>query len=900
MIYLDHLLKATQGSLHQQSKHTHFQAFNHDTRQLTPDELFVAVRGERGNGHDYLLDAVRKGAAGLLIEGLVFQQLSEQTRSTLAQEDIEIILVEDTRLALQHYASAILKIWHPTVIAVTGSVGKTSTKEAIASVLAHQFNTFRSWQNYNDMLGIPLSLGRLEARHEYAVLELGCDHPGEIAALCRMLQPTIGVLTNISPAHLQYFSSLEHLAFELSTLLTSLPAGGHFFYNQDDPTIRALLTQYTRDTIPAVTCHPFLPTIPKGLTSRKMVTAVNWQGIQGSIALEDTHEQHADAKATDKREHDFVKLSSQLLGEHHFDTMLAAYQIGLNRGIYPAHVEQALTELKPLAGRLNPLPGVRQSMLLDDSHNATPASMSAGLQTLNSLAATDSQRIAILGDMLHLGEYEEEAHRSIGRQVVEQVDYLITRGEWAALIAEEAQLAGMPLERIIMTSTHEDAAQAARRLLDALPATNASTTTDKSTSTAVILIKGSEETRMERVTELLMARPWEASELLVRQTPGWKKTFFMHAERPTWVEIDLNAIGSNTRHIASLVGPQTRVLVALKADAYGHGALKVARTVLQNGASMLGVATVSEALPLRDAHINAPILVFGYVPRWQMREALRLGVSVTIYSKEEAQALSRTALALNKLVKVHVKVDTGMGRLGIRYEERAKILELVREAGQLPGLELEGIYTHFAQADAEDQTHVHMQLARFNEILQVLEAEGLRPPIVHAANSAATLMLPEARFDMVRPGIAIYGLEPSPNVPLPEGFRPALSFKTQVSQVKWIPAGEGISYGSTYITEKPTCIAVLPVGYADGFRRGPQNWRSVLIHGQEAPILGRVCMDQCMVDVTHIPQTRMGDEVVLIGRQGELILSAETVAERLGSFNYEVVSGILARVPRVD
>ncbi|GER87101.1 alanine racemase [Dictyobacter vulcani] len=900
MIYLDHLLKATQGTLGQRSKHTHFQAFNHDTRQLAPDELFVAVRGERGNGHDHLLDAVRKGASGLLVEGLAFQQLSEQTRSALSQEEITIIVVEDTRLALQHYASAILQIWHPTVIAVTGSVGKTSTKEAIANVLSCQFNTFRSWQNYNDTLGIPLSLGRLEARHEYAVIELGCDHPGEIAALCRMLQPQIGVLTNISPVQLQYFSSLEHLAFELSTLLTSLPAGGHFFYNQDDPTIQALLAQYVRDTPSPITCHPFLENIPEGLSAQQLVTAVTWQGVQGSIVRPEAREHATDVEAPEKEGQQYIQLSSQLLGRHHFDTMLAAYQIGLSRGIFPTHVEQALTDLKPLVGRLNPLPGVRQSMLLDDSHNATPASTAAGLQTLSTLAPAGSQRIAILGDMLHLGDYEEEAHRSIGRQVAEHVDYLITRGEWAALIAEEAQLAGMPVERIIMTSTHEDAAQAARRLLSALPTSTTSSSTDLENLNAVILIKGSEETRMERVTELLMARPWEASELLVRQTPGWKKTFFMHAERPTWVEIDLNAIGSNTRHIASLVGPQTSVLVALKADAYGHGALKVARTVLQNGASMLGVATVSEAIPLREAHINAPILVFGYVPRWQMREALRLGVSVTIYSKEEAQALSRAAIALDKVVKVHVKVDTGMGRLGIRYEEREKILELVRTARHLPGLELEGIYTHFAQADAEDQAHVQMQLSRFQEILQALDAEELRPPIVHAANSAATLMLPEARFDMVRPGIAIYGLEPSPSVHLPEGFRPALSFKTQVSQVKWIPAGEGISYGSTYITEKPTCIAVLPVGYADGFRRGPQNWQSVLIHGQEAPILGRVCMDQCMVDVTHIPQTRMGDEVVLIGRQGEMTLSAETVAERLGSFNYEVVSGILARVPRVD
>jgi len=203
-------------------------------------------------------------------------------------------------------------------------------------------------------------------------------------------------------------------------------------------------------------------------------------------------------------------------------------------------------------------------------------------------------------------------------------------------------------------------------------------------------------------------------------------------------------------------------------------------------------------------------------------------------------------------------------------------------------------------ADTQNQTHARVQLARFQRVLQVAEEHQLRPPLVHAANSAATISLPEAHFDMVRPGIALYGMDPSAEVRLPPGFRPALSFKTQVAQVKVIPAGECISYGCTYITERPTRVAVLPVGYADGFRRTPLNWGTVLIHEQEAPLLGRVCMDQCIVDVTHIPQARMGDEVVLIGRQGTAELTAEQVAQRLGTINYEVVSEILARVPRVD
>lgn len=405
---------------------------------------------------------------------------------------------------------------------------------------------------------------------------------------------------------------------------------------------------------------------------------------------------------------------------------------------------------------------------------------------------------------------------------------------------------------------------------------------------------------MEKVTELLMTQPEQAQERLVRQTPGWKQIVVMRAERPTWVEIDLSAIGNNTRRLKSLVGPRVRLLATLKADAYGHGALKVARTVLHNGASMLGVATVSEAAPLRNAGISAPILVFGYVPLWQMREAVRLNLTVTLYALESARALSRAALALGQIMKIYVKIDTGMGRLGVRAEQIGEILTLLQEIVALPGIELEGIYTHFAMADTQDLTHARMQLARFQDVLRVVEAQHLRPPLVHAANSAATLRLPEAHFDMVRPGIALYGMDPSTEVRLPEGFRPALSFKTQVAQVKVIPAGECISYSCTYTTDRPTRVAVLPVGYADGFRRAPANWGTVLIHGQEAPLLGRICMDQCMVDVSHIPQVRMGDEVVLIGRQGTATLSAEQVAQRLGTINYEVVAEILARVPRVD
>jgi alanine racemase len=871
MIHLDHILEATNGVLTYTGNQLHFDAFCHDTRQLIPGELFVAVPGEQGDGHDYLLDALQRGATGLLLEMRALASLADETRTSLERAGVATIAVADTRVALQNYARYILQRWRPTVIAVTGSVGKTSTKEAIAATLSTNFATFKSWQNYNDLLGVPLSLGRLEERHEFAVLELSCDHPGEISDLCRITRPDIGVLTNISPAQLQYFGAVERLAAELGTLLTALPEDGLAVVNGDDAIIRSL----TAGCVAPVTT--FSP-------SKVRDVQVSWTL---SCVLPETSKNAGTEQ--------LVPLSSHLIGKHFVTTMLAAYYVGRHCGLQVEEIQQALQSQRSLPGRLCALPGLRSTTLLDDTHNANPASMIAGLEALKELPA--DYRVAVLGDMLRLGDYEEEAHHVVGRKAAASVDYLITRGERAALIAEAAQEAGLAPERVFITSTHEDAARAARTIMS-LPAKSPQYTEPH--TKAIVLVKGSEEMRMELVTEMLMADPARAPELLVRQSPGWKQIVVMRADRPTWVEIDLSAIANNTRQVKALVGPRVRILASLKADAYGHGAIKVARTVLLNGASMLGVATVSEARPLREAGIDAPILVFGYVPPWQMREAVRLDLTVTLYTLESAHALARAALALKESVKVHIKADTGMGRLGIRAEQVDEILSLVRKIRALPGIAIEGIFTHFAMADTRDLAHAQLQLARFRDVVGALEERGLRPPLVHAANSAAVLNLPESHFDMVRPGIALYGLDPSAETPIPEGFRPALSFKTQVSQVKTIPAGEGISYGCSYITESPTRVAILPVGYADGFRRAPANWGSVLLHGQEAPILGRVCMDQCIIDVSHIPQARVGDEVVLIGQQGRASLTAEMVAQRLGTSNYEVVSAILARVPRVD
>lgn len=370
--------------------------------------------------------------------------------------------------------------------------------------------------------------------------------------------------------------------------------------------------------------------------------------------------------------------------------------------------------------------------------------------------------------------------------------------------------------------------------------------------------------------------------------------------RPAWIEIDEGALANNVRQIRRLIGPQRLLAGVVKANAYGHGAIPVARQILAAGADRLAVATLSEALELRTAGIDAPILVLGYTPPRQAAEVVRAGVTATVYDVETAQALAEAAAQQGVRAAVHVKVNTGMNRLGLDPEDAPAFLEALRA---MATLEAEGVFTHFATSDT-DRAFALVQAARFGAMIAALEAAGLRPPLVHAANSAATLTLPETHFDMVRCGIALYGLDPDEEMtPLPAGFRPVLSWKAEVAQVRTLPPGAGVSYGLEFVTRRSSTLAVIPVGYADGFPRRPLTWGGVLIHGKEAPIVGRVCMDQSLVDVTDIvaagEPVRQGDVVVLIGRQGEAAISAEEAARRIGTINYDVVSRILARVPRI-
>ncbi len=370
--------------------------------------------------------------------------------------------------------------------------------------------------------------------------------------------------------------------------------------------------------------------------------------------------------------------------------------------------------------------------------------------------------------------------------------------------------------------------------------------------------------------------------------------------RSTWIEISKTALHNNVQHIRASIHPDCKLMGVIKANAYGHDASIVGQQLVSALVDYLAVATLGEALQLRQSEIGLPILVLGYTPAWLVAEAIFHKITLTIFDLETAIAFNHGANAAGKQLAVHVKVNSGMNRLGIAASEAVQLFAALT---QLNNLTIEGIFTHYATSDLSDKSFAYEQFARFQMLLDQLTVLNLRPPIAHSANSAALLTLPETHLDMVRSGIAIYGLHPDPDeTPLPAGFMPVLSWKAIIAQVTTIQAGESVSYGQEFVATHTMKVAVIPVGYADGFPRRPQTYGSVLIHGGHARILGRVCMDQTVVDVTEIDTVqpvRQGDEVVIIGRQGETEITIDDVASKLGTNNYDVVSRILSRVPRI-
>ncbi|MFQ5867159.1 MAG: alanine racemase [bacterium] len=373
-------------------------------------------------------------------------------------------------------------------------------------------------------------------------------------------------------------------------------------------------------------------------------------------------------------------------------------------------------------------------------------------------------------------------------------------------------------------------------------------------------------------------------------------TYALPFLRPTWAEIDLGAFRHNFREIKRKFRKGVSSLPVVKADGYGHGMEEIARASLSCGAKLLGVANIEEGIFLRKRGITAPILILGSVyPLSNFSYILRYNLSPTICSLEASEELSKIAKRRRRKVRVHIKVDTGMGRIGISAQNA---VSLVKRVVQLPGVLVEGIFTHLAAADS-DYEFTMEQIRKFQSVTDGLKRDNISIKYIHAANSTAILAYPDAHFNLVRPGISLYGLVPFEGAEREIDLKPVMQLKTRIVFIKRVKKGTSISYGRTWKAKRESIIGTLPIGYADGYSRLLSNRGEVLICGSRVPIVGRVCMDMCMVDVTPPPDVKVGEEVVLIGSQGKERITADEIAKLTGTITYEVVCGISKRVPRI-
>ena len=357
----------------------------------------------------------------------------------------------------------------------------------------------------------------------------------------------------------------------------------------------------------------------------------------------------------------------------------------------------------------------------------------------------------------------------------------------------------------------------------------------------------------------------------------------------TWIEVNLNAIEHNLKAIKSKVGHETKILAIVKADAYGHGAVKVSQTLEQNGTDMLGVAFQGEGLELRKSNITIPILILNPVLSEQIEDVIQHSLSVTVNNLDIANEISVTAKKHHRNIRIHVEIDTGMGGAGVCPD---KALPFIKALFLIENLEIEGVFTHFSSSEEKDKSFTYEQNRKFKEVIKQLENEKISIPLIHAANSAAILDIPDSHFNMVRPGLILYGIFPSNYVSRNIELKLAMSFKTRIINLKKLDPESVIGYGRTFEIIKQTTVATIPVGYKDGFNRGFSNLGEVLVCGKRVPIIGRVCMDRCFIDVTNLSDVEIGSEVILLGNQDNETISIESVADLIGTIPYEIVCNV--------
>ncbi len=844
MISLYDLIEFARGQLFGEPSAQIFTTLCFTPREVTPNTLFVALGNDNADSQRAIEEAITNGASGILCA----------RPPSVDTYGLSVVLVKDPIESLMLWTHGVLSRRKTKVILAAGSSGNSTTVTAVERVLSSQYRCYVAPTPEEDIdprLSAARAVAHLLPEHDIALIPLDVSRRTMLARAVQALRPHAAIITALHHTKLDNFGSLDAIADEYRSIATSIPPHGLLILNYDNDYVR-LLAEDAEAPTQTISVDNFGAT----LMAYSVVEGSNGTGF--------------DLRYNNEK---FIGRWTPLLGRSQLYSVLSALLVGKHFGISIEESLDLLRDITPVPHHMQPIIGYRGAFVIDDTHNNTPESTMAALDWVAAFKENHQRAVFILGDIGGLGTYSGTAHRMIGRHAANVVDFFIAQGTQAAVAARAALDEGMDAARVHTTYSTPDTLTLLRERW-------------RLSENDIILIKGGRDSGIEEIVQALTS-----AEGVGLDTPGG---MVYHPVRPTWIEIDTEALAQNVHILKQQVGPQVALMAVVKADAYGHGAIRTAQTALLNGAEYLGVGNLEEALILREAGINAPILIMNYVPPYGVRQAAQHHLTATVYDLDSARALERAARDIGQRLRVHVKIDSGMGRLGVLPEDA---MSLFRAISRMSHLEVEGIYTHFASAD-EDDTYTAHQVEVFKEVIRPLKASGFQFKYIHAANSAGLIANAANHFNMVRVGIALYGLRASDRRPLPEGIRPVMTWKTVVAQVKTLPPGHSVGYGGTYRTRGKETVAVICVGYADGYRRAPRRHAEVLIHGTRAPVIGRISMEKTVVNVTHIPNVAMGDEVVLLGRQGRDTISAEEIAKWLDTSNYELVCNVLPRVPR--
>lgn len=812
---MSEIARVTGGALSLDLGDHHIRHLAIDTRGATPDEgtLFIALRGQRHDGHRYINDMAARGVRDVLMNA----------DSNADEQELNTIAVPDTLAALQTLAAHHRGHFSYPVIGITGSNGKTVVKEWLYQCLSSTERIVRSPGSWNSQVGVPLSVWEMGTEHTLGIFEAGISRPGEMAKLAAVVKPTVGIFTNLGAAHASGFADEQEKAGEKATLFIGADTVVHC---ADHAEVRSALL---KAGVPATALAHDWARKREAWVVLEKESPVD-QGLELQVRWND---------ARHRFRLPFTDAAS-------VENAMQVITVLLHLGHAPTWIAERIERLEPVAMRLEMVAAIGGGVLVNDAYSSDPTSFALALDHLVR-HGEGRPRIAVVGDIQGSGIPDERLYAQVAAQLRDaRVQHIIAVGP-----AITAQRTAFPANTAFF---HDADALLLDHPVPPVPG-------------AIVLVKGARALGLERIVD------------------HWQER-----SHGTVLEIDLGAVRDNLNHYRAVIGPQVKVMAMVKADAYGMGAVALARLFAHERVAYLGAAYVDEGVELRRKGIHLPVLVMNPQPMpFELLHRHRLETEV--YDERSLQDAIAFAERTPDAPPVHIEVDTGMCRLGFSLQELPRLHELLREG---KALRVASIMSHLAGADnPQHDAFTRQQIQTFHQSAAGISDVLGYTPLRHIANSVGAARFPEARMDLVRLGIGLHGVATAPEDR--EALRPVATLRTVIAQVRSIAPGTSVSYDRTFLAQRPTRIAVLPIGYADGLSRRLGNGRGkAWVGGKAAPFAGIICMDMCMVDITDTGGA-VGDAVEIFGPAHPV----QEYANDLGTIPYEALTSISPRVRRI-